>query len=64
MKIVNQSKGAFEITISWTISVILNQIAKNKSFENYIFKKLRFENVKNYIFKSQLIEYFFENVKF
>jgi hypothetical protein len=38
MKIVNQSKGAFEITISWTISVILNQITENKSFENYDLK--------------------------
>jgi hypothetical protein len=44
--------------------VILTQIAENESFENYVFKKLRFENGENCLFKSQAIECFFENAKF
>jgi hypothetical protein len=31
--------------------MILNQIVKNKLFGNYIFKKLRFENVENCFFQ-------------
>jgi hypothetical protein len=49
----------FNFTIRLRFSVksvfgiaILNQIAKNESVENYIFKKLRFENAENYFFKS------------
>jgi hypothetical protein len=37
--------GAFGIAISQTKNVILNQIAENEPFENFVFKKLRFENV-------------------
>jgi hypothetical protein len=36
-------KGGFEIAIS-------NQITENESFENCVFKKLRFENTKHYFF--------------
>jgi hypothetical protein len=35
--------------------VILNQIAENEPFENFVFKKLRFENVEKLFFKSQAI---------
>jgi hypothetical protein len=35
--------------------MILNQIVKNESFGNCIFKKLRFENVENWFFKSHKI---------
>jgi hypothetical protein len=44
--------------------MILFKIAENKSFENYILKKLRFENAENCLFKSQLSIYFFENAEF
>jgi hypothetical protein len=33
-------------------NVILNQIVENELFKNCIFKKLRFENAENCLFKS------------
>jgi hypothetical protein len=45
-------------------SVILNQITENKPFGNWVFKKLRFENVEKYLFKSQAMWCFFENAVF
>jgi hypothetical protein len=33
-------------------NVILNQIVENESFENCVFKKLRFENEENCVFKK------------
>jgi hypothetical protein len=44
---MSTTKVAFETTIPYVKSVILNQIIKNESFRNYIFKKLRFENIEN-----------------
>jgi hypothetical protein len=53
------------IAISQIKNVILNQIVENKPFENYVFKKLRFEKAdRNYFFKSQAIGCFFENAEF
>jgi len=48
------TKDTFEIAI-------LNQITENESFENYVFKKLRFENAEKCLFKSQAMWCFFEN---
>jgi hypothetical protein len=36
-----------------TKSAILNKISETELFKNCVFKKLRFENAKNYFFKSQ-----------
>lgn len=38
---------------------ILNQIAENESFINCVFKRLRFENAENCIFKWQARDFFF-----
>jgi hypothetical protein len=43
---------------------ILNQIEENQLFKNCVFKKLRFENTENCIFKLQVMKCFFENPKF
>jgi hypothetical protein len=45
----------FEITISLKRKKVqfLNQMAENKLFKNYIFKKLLFENAENCFIKSQ-----------
>jgi hypothetical protein len=37
-------KAAFKLRFHKQKNAILNQITENESFENHVFKKLRFEN--------------------